>query len=257
MKIFKKIFNKRNLQFVCRAVFLMAFVALVPVTFIFGKVEEEPHKEPKEPEWQMVRWKQPEENDSCYEEINGSDYYLVFKEGPELTYTVERIDCTEEETESDAAEETEPEIIEGVIEEVIEEVEEIPEAKYEFSKDDAYLLAKIAMAEAEGLSTKGKAFVVLCVLNRVESDYFPNSIKDVIFEYSYGCYQFSPIGDGRWNAVEPDESCYEAVEMVANGWDESQGALYFETQTDRSTWHSRNLKYLFDNEGVTYYRTKG
>ena len=51
----------------------------------------------------------------------------------------------------------------------------------DWSSKDAYLLAKIAMAEAEGESTEGKALVMLVVLNRVLSDDFPDTIGEVIF----------------------------------------------------------------------------
>ena len=43
----------------------------------------------------------------------------------------------------------------------------------DWDAEDAYLLAKIAMAEAEGEDTEGKALVIRVVLNRVWSDSFP------------------------------------------------------------------------------------
>lgn len=43
----------------------------------------------------------------------------------------------------------------------------------DWDADDSYRLAKIAMAEAEGEDTEGKALVILVVLNRVWSDEFP------------------------------------------------------------------------------------
>lgn len=46
--------------------------------------------------------------------------------------------------------------------------------------EDAYMLAKIAMAEAESEDTEGKALVMLVVLNRVWSDEFPDTIAGVI-----------------------------------------------------------------------------
>ena len=110
-----------------------------------------------------------------------------------------------------------------------QEIEKCP--KFEYSKDwdanDSYLLAKIAMAEAEGCSTQTKTLVILVVLNRVWSDQFPDTIHDVIFEQcDNGTYQFSPIGNGRWDRVEPNEDCYEAVDIVMESiYDYSGGAL--------------------------------
>lgn len=125
------------------------------------------------------------------------------------------------------------------------------------SEDDKYLLAKIAMAEAEGESFKTKIFVILTVLNRADSNnkYFPNTIKEVIFEESKGVYQFSSvIPGGRWWRVEPNEECWEAVNIV-NGMkdDITFGALYFEAYTGES-WHSKNLEFLFKSDNTRFYK---
>lgn len=118
-----------------------------------------------------------------------------------------------------------------------------------WTDDEAYLLAKIAMAEAESEDTKGKALVILTVLNRVQSYFFPNTIESVIFDKD----QFAPIKDGRFCRVEPSEDCWAALVLVEGGWDESRGALYFRTTTNEETWHSRNLKELFAHGNHTFY----
>ena len=120
----------------------------------------------------------------------------------------------------------------------------------DWDAEDSYLLAKIAMAEAEGEDVKGKALVILVVLNRVWTDGFPGTIHDVIYQKN----QFSPISNGRFNRVEPDDECYEALEMVMHGWDESQGALYFESEKSADNWHSRHLDYLFTHGGHRFYK---
>jgi len=78
------------------------------------------------------------------------------------------------------------------------------------------LLEAIAMAEARGEDSKGKALVMRVVLNRsLEKG---KSIKEII----YAPNQFYTAG-----MTEGDEGCHEALAMVMDGWDESQGALYF------------------------------
>lgn len=121
----------------------------------------------------------------------------------------------------------------------------------DLSESDAYLLAKLAMAEAEGEDTIGKALVIRTVLNRVESDnaYFPDTVSEVIFQNG----AFTPVHNGRFEKVEPNEDCYAALELVKEGWDESQGALYFERTTKAETWHSRNLEKLFVHGNHTFY----
>lgn len=139
-----------------------------------------------------------------------------------------------------------------------EEMEMCTEFEYskDWSTDDDYLLARIVMAEAEGCNMQTKTLVAMVVLNRVWSEQFPDTIHDVIFEQcASGTYQFSPIGNGRWDSVEPNEDCYEAIEIVKQSvYDYSGGALYFENCTDEDNWHSHNLEYLYESEGIRFYK---
>lgn len=137
------------------------------------------------------------------------------------------------------------------------ELSEYPTFTYskDWDAEDSYLLAKIAMAEAEGCSIKCKERVILVVLNRVWDDRFPNTIYDVIHENYNGVYQFTPIQDGRWNRIEPNKECYQAVEnIMKNPYDESEGALYFESCINKDNWHSQNLEYLYEIDGIRFYK---
>lgn len=120
-----------------------------------------------------------------------------------------------------------------------------------FNYEDAYLLGKIAMAEAEGEDIEGKALVIQTVLNRVSSSEFPNSIKEVIYQEN----QFTPIIDGRFDRVEPNDDCWEAFFMVVNAdYDISQESLYFESCKNSDNWHSRNLQFLFQHGNSNFYK---
>lgn len=133
------------------------------------------------------------------------------------------------------------------------EVNYYPEFTYskDWSVEDSYLLAKIAMAEAEGCNTRTKTLIIMCVLNRVWSDEFPDTIEEVIFQEN----QFSPVDNGRWDRVEPNEDCYEAVKVVMEAkYDYSGGATYFENCADEDNWHSRNLEFLYESEGIRFYK---
>ena len=121
------------------------------------------------------------------------------------------------------------------------------------SPDDSYLLAKIAMAEAESEDTEGKALVMLVVLNRVEADGFPDSIEEVIYQAK----QFSPVASGRFDRVEPDADCWQALSLIElDGWDESMGATYFESESE-STWHEEHLEFLFQHGNHYFYTDRG
>lgn len=133
------------------------------------------------------------------------------------------------------------------------EVDYYPEFTYskDWSAKESYLLARIAMAEAEECNTQTKTLIIMCVLNRVWSDEFPDTIEEVIFQEN----QFSPIDNGRWDRVEPNEDCYEAVKVVMEAkYDYSGGATYFENCADEDNWHSRNLEFLYESEGIRFYK---
>ena len=110
----------------------------------------------------------------------------------------------------------------------------------------------MAMAEAEDQDTEGKALVIRVILNRVEDEHFPDTIKGVVSQKN----AFTPYWNGRYKKVKPDADCYNALILVKkHDWDKSQGATYFE-MTSGSTWHTRNLKRLFKHGCHTFYKEK-
>lgn len=133
-------------------------------------------------------------------------------------------------------------------EEIIQKTEEV--AIVELTESEKDMLLRIGMAEVGGEHcTDCIALVMRVVLNRVEADGFPSSIYWVI--YAEG--QFSPVANGAFDNAYPNEQCYEALEMVMNGWDESQGALFFESNSG-PCWHSRNCEFLFQHCNTEFYK---
>ena len=129
-----------------------------------------------------------------------------------------------------------------------------PTHSMNFDSDESETLLRIAMAEAEGECTEGKALVMWVVLNRVRSDDFPDTIEAVVFQKTGDTYQFSPVRPGgRYWTTKPNDDCYRALDMILDGWNESYGALYFEGCRGDS-WHSRNLEYLFTVGGHRFYK---
>lgn len=119
------------------------------------------------------------------------------------------------------------------------------------NKKEKAMMKRIAMAEAEDEDLMGKILVMNVVWNRVQSDEFPNSINKVIFQKK----QFSPVSNGRYYDVTPNEDCQTALKMFQNGVDKSRGALYFESKSP-STWHSDNLKKLFQHGRHIFYKDR-
>lgn len=101
-----------------------------------------------------------------------------------------------------------------------------------YSSSDIYLLAKCIYAEARGEPYIGQVAIGAVVLNRVESSSFPNTIAGVIYQP----YAFTAVSDGQIN-LEPDDTAYKAARDAMNGWDPTNGCLYYyNPATATSAW---------------------
>lgn len=75
------------------------------------------------------------------------------------------------------------------------------------------MLAQLIQAEAGNQDLNGKCLVADVVLNRVDSELFPNTIEEVIFQKNP--VQFGVTVDGSFKKAKPEvsEECFEAVRM--------------------------------------------
>lgn len=130
--------------------------------------------------------------------------------------------------------------------------------RYNISYSEMEILCRIVQAEAGGEDMTGKILVANVILNRVDSPAFPNDIRSVVFQSANGCYQFSPIMDGRYYSVVISEETKEAVERALLGEDLSQGALYFVSRRnvapDRMEWFDCNLTKVEEHGGHEFFR---
>ena len=119
----------------------------------------------------------------------------------------------------------------------------------ELTEEEQEMLLKIGMAElGSGDCTQCIALVMCTVLHRVEADRFGSTIRGVLFAQD----QFTPVVDGSYYTAVPNDRCREALDMVIHGWDESQGALYYEF-CEGESWHSKNLNLLFQHCDTRFY----
>lgn len=120
-----------------------------------------------------------------------------------------------------------------------------------FTPEEEELLLKIGMAERGNTYCTDCIALVMCtVLNRVDTpDKFGSTIKSVL--YAEG--QFTPVMEGKFEEVEPNYVCQKALDQVKSGWDESQGALYYEWGREEG-WHARNLNFLFKHCDTKFYK---
>ncbi len=101
-----------------------------------------------------------------------------------------------------------------------------------YSSQDVYLLAKCIHAEARGEPYMGQVAVGAIVLNRVKSSSFPNTISGVIYQP----YAFTAVIDGQMN-LEPNQTAYNAARDAMNGWDPTNGCIYYyNPATATSSW---------------------
>lgn len=96
------------------------------------------------------------------------------------------------------------------------------ESRMDVSREEIILLARIINGEARGESFRGKVAVGAVIINRVESDSFPNSIREVILQRN----QFSCLLDGQANFY-PQKSSIDAARAALLGYDPTYGSLFF------------------------------
>lgn len=120
---------------------------------------------------------------------------------------------------------------------------------YELGEEDYDILLRIVEAEAGGEDEDGKLLVANVVLNRMNSEAFPDTVKEVVMQRSGGVTQFSPVASGRIWKVEVSEETIAAVQRAIEGEDISQGALYFASRkyanSDSMRWFDQRLTFLF------------
>lgn len=111
-------------------------------------------------------------------------------------------------------------------------VEPEPENRYaelHFSDEDVYILACLVYHEARGESFEGQVAVVEVVLNRMLSDYFPDTVEEVVFQKYGDVWQFSPAP--YLYSAEPDKEQYLAVHTAIEEREHilSEDTAYFST----------------------------
>jgi|SRR5690625_3852693 len=94
------------------------------------------------------------------------------------------------------------------------------------SHADKELMANLVNAEAKGEPYAGKVAVATVVLNRVDAEEFPDTVREVIYEKTAGFYAFSPVLDGSINEGYTNEDMKAVDEAVAFRG-QGNGSLYF------------------------------
>ena len=102
-------------------------------------------------------------------------------------------------------------------------------AGIEISDEDVYILACLVYHESRGECFDGQVAVVEVVLNRMLSDYFPDTVEEVVFQKYGDVWQFSPAP--YLYSAEPDKEQYLAVHTAIEEREHilSEDTVYFST----------------------------
>lgn len=113
------------------------------------------------------------------------------------------------------------------------------------------LLARAINGEARGEPYKGQVAVGAVILNRTKDAKFPKTIAGVIYQPG----AFTAVSDGQINvAIDPKSSVVKAARDALNGWDPTNGCLYYwnpATATSKWIWSRKiHIKIGKHNFGV-------
>lgn len=132
------------------------------------------------------------------------------------------------------------------------------EQVYSLGDADMEALLRIVESEAGNEDEDGKLLVANVVLNRVNSERFPATVTEVVFQQEKGVAQFSPISNGTFYKVEISEETYEAVNRALLGEDISEGALFFASRkyadSEKMKWFDENLTFLLKHGGHEFFK---
>ena len=124
---------------------------------------------------------------------------------------------------------------------------------FELNDNEYTVLLKIVEAEAGSEDLTGKMLVANVIMNRVNSDRFPNTVTEVVYQRHKGSAQFSPVDNGTIDTVTVSSETIEAVRRVMNGEDSSNGALFFRSVHSSSGWFDSALTRVIEHGNHIFY----
>jgi len=122
-----------------------------------------------------------------------------------------------------------------------------------YDKTDIYWLSRIVYAESGIEPLEGQIAVANVVLNRVADSYFPDTIKEVIYQHNGSVYQFSPAKFGTINK-KPSEESVIAAKLALDGANIVGTCLYFQNDAIAETsWMQESRTYVYKIGHHSFY----
>ena len=141
----------------------------------------------------------------------------------------------------------------AIVEKYIEVIDPPEYLSTVFTEEEIEAFAKLVEAEATGGSFSEKANVSSVIINRLESEDYPDTLLEVIYQKSGKVAQFSPTIDGRLNKAEPNQDTYDALEYTWLFGSTAYDCIGFDNC--QNSWNGNNLELVFtDDIGHSFYR---
>ena len=129
-------------------------------------------------------------------------------------------------------------------------------AGIKLTEADLDLFERIVYCEAGAEDMVGMILIANVIINRVNSNKYPNNVTDVILQKG----QFSPVGSGWVYRCTPSAQAKLAVQRALNGEDYSQGAIGFFNRRlakkSTATWFDSALRFILKHGEVEYFGFK-
>lgn len=137
----------------------------------------------------------------------------------------------------------------------IQEVKPQPQITY--TQEEFDMLCYTVMGEVGYCSIQSQQIVTSLIINRVKSDKFPNTIKEVLTAKE----QFTSINNYYTKKIPITNELKQTVLDVLNGnMDYANGSIYYYapryTNKKLSKWFENNLSFVFEFEGQRFFKDK-
>lgn len=124
-----------------------------------------------------------------------------------------------------------------------------------YTQEEFDMLCATVMAEVGYCSTYSQQLVTSVILNRVKSDKFPNTIKEVLTAKN----QFTGIKNYYTNKISVTNELKQTVSNVLNSdINYANGSLYYYapkyTNKKMSRWFENNLSFVTEYDGQRYFK---
>ena len=116
------------------------------------------------------------------------------------------------------------------------------------SMEDAEMLMKVAVLE-DYTDEISQAYIMSIIINRVESDQFPNTVREVIEQEG----QFLKLTDKKYINAVPDVNSHLALALI-EGREIKTDFLFYEALWVKDSWASKHRGKAVEYGGSRFYK---